>query len=76
MAVPKKQRTRIVLKGLESAIEWQCAHNAVTHAEMNKRITLEYETPDGLLTLHVQPIGQEKLVISRAKDSSKNKQGR
>ncbi|KAE8546116.1 hypothetical protein [Marinobacter nauticus] len=67
MAVPAKQRRKVVLKGLESIIEWQCAHDAVRHAEPGQRVVLEYETPEGTLVLGVQPVGQEKLVISRAK---------
>lgn len=70
MAVSKKQRTKVVLKQLESIIEWQCAHDAVNHAEKNQRVVLEYETPEGTITLQVQPVGQEKVVISRLKTSS------
>ena len=67
MAVPAQQRRKIVLKGLTTEIEWQCAHNMVGHAEMGKVIHLTYGTPDGDLTLQVQPVGREKLVISKAK---------
>ena len=75
MAVSKKQRSKIVLKGLDTIIEWQCAFDAVNHAVKNQRVVLEYETPEGTITLGVQPVGQEKLVISRAKAPRQNKQG-
>jgi hypothetical protein len=67
MAVPAKQRRKVVLKGLTTAVEWQCAHVIVEHAEPGKVVTLTFGTPAGDLTLQVQPVGQEKLVISKTK---------
>jgi len=67
MTVSAKQRRKVVLKGLRTPIEWQCAHEMVGHAEPGQRITIEFETPDGPLALQVQPVGQEKLVISKTK---------
>lgn len=67
MPVPAKQRRKVVLKGLRTAIEWQCAHEMVNHAEPGQCITIDFGTPDGDLTLQVQPVGQEKLVISKTK---------
>lgn len=43
----------IVLHGIKTIIEWQCAHNAVEHAEAGKRNALAYATPEGSLTLLV-----------------------
>ena len=51
------KRKPIVIHGLVTEIEWQCAFNASGHADPNQRITLEYETPDGDLTLIVEDTG-------------------
>lgn len=63
-----KRRTHIVLRHLHTAHEWQCAHNAVEHAEPGRKITLTYGTPDGDLTLSVQPVGTTQLVITKEKN--------
>lgn len=43
----------VKLWGLNDPVEWQCAHDAVRHAEPDRRIILEYETPNGDLKLIV-----------------------
>lgn len=69
MTVQKKQRRIVVLKDLHTAIEWQCAHTMVQHAEPGKRIKINFETPDGTITLAVQPVGKNQLIVTRAEDT-------
>mgnify|MGYP005866898511 CR=1 FL=1 len=68
MAVNARQRRKVVLIGLTSEIEWQCAHNMVEQAEKNKRIVITYGTQDVDLTLAVQTVGKEKVVVTKAKE--------
>jgi hypothetical protein len=49
---------KIVLHGIKTIEEWQCAHDAVKHAEKGTDFTLEYETPQGELTLVARKRGQ------------------
>lgn len=40
-----KSNTSVLLVGLDTAEQWQCAHDAVRHAQPGKEIELEYEAP-------------------------------
>lgn len=42
-----KKHTSVLLVGLHTAEEWQCAHEAVRHVEKGRTIGLEFEGPDG-----------------------------
>lgn len=42
-----KSNSSVLLVGLDTAEQWQCAHDAVRHAEKGRAVQLEYEGPDG-----------------------------
>ena len=54
-----------VLHNIHTAIEWQCAHDALRHAVKRKKITLTYATPEGDITLVVGMRGLETYVTNR-----------
>lgn len=58
-----KQHTNVLLLGLHTAEEWQCAHEAVRHVEKGRRIHLEFEGPGGdAINLSVQQQGRQIVV--------------
>lgn len=58
-----KKHTSVLLVGLHTAEEWQCAHEAVRHVEKGRRIYLEFEGPDGdEIKLSVQQRGRQVIV--------------
>ena len=59
------KREKIILKGLHTAHEWQCAHNIIEHAEPGKKIKITYGTPDGDLDLEVKPVGTHQWTITK-----------
>ena len=42
-----KANSSVLLLGLHTAEEWQCAHEAVKHAETGRRVTLGFTGPNG-----------------------------
>jgi hypothetical protein len=61
-------REKVVLKGLHSPIEWQCAHNLVyEHADPKQKVKITYGTPDGDLTLEAKPIGTHQWTVTKAR---------
>ena len=42
-----KVNSSVLLLGLHTAEEWQCAHEAVKHAETGRRVTLGFTGPNG-----------------------------
>jgi hypothetical protein len=42
-----KANSSVLLLGLHTAEEWQCAHEAVKHAEAGRRVTLGFTAPNG-----------------------------
>lgn len=50
--------SKVVLHNIDDAVEWQCAHEAVKHAEKGVDYTLEYEVPTGSLELVVRKRGK------------------
>lgn len=73
MIVNDEQKKNIRLKGIHSQVEWQCAHAMVDHAEVGQRITVDFDTPEGELTLSVEPMGMEALEISKVKFPAANR---
>lgn len=59
-----KPHTSVLLLGLHTAEEWQCAHEAIKHAEIGRQVTLEFEGPGGdEIKVSVQRKGRQ--VIAR-----------
>ena len=58
-------REKIVLKKIHTEREWQCAYDAIEHAETDKRVLLSYETPDGDIQLEVKPVGVHQWTVTK-----------
>lgn len=59
-----KPHTSVLLLGLHTAEEWQCAHEAIKHVETGRQVTLEFEGPGGdEIKVSVQRKGRQ--VIAR-----------
>lgn len=58
-----KSNTSVLLVGLDTAEQWQCAHDAVRHAEKGREIELEYEAPgERDITVAVRRKGRQVIV--------------
>lgn len=58
-----KSKSSVLLVGLDTAEEWQCAHDAVRHAEKGREIELEYEAPGDVdIILSVTRRGRQVIV--------------
>lgn len=58
-----KNHNNVLLLGLHTAEEWQCAHEAVRHVEKGRRVHLGFEGPDGdAINLSVQQKGRQIIV--------------
>lgn len=62
-ATNMKPHNTVLLIGLHTAEEWQCAHEAVKHAEKGRRVRLEFEASDGEpINVSVQRKGRQIIV--------------
>ena len=43
----------IILQGIKTPHQWQCASDAVRHVIPGQRVTLDYGSPSGNIKLHV-----------------------
>ncbi|MAL49627.1 MAG: hypothetical protein CMH18_07700 [Methylophaga sp.] len=58
-----KSNSSVLLVGLDTAEQWQCAHDAVRHAEKGRDVELEYEAPDaGDIVLNVSRRGRQVII--------------